>query len=683
MGSFDTLSALSEYSRPTARDRAESAAKGVPAHELSSAKKPSERMLDSLRDQGYNIDELHNVLTTRGNQLIIACAGAGKTTGLVYKIIYDGITKELLGNVIDVNGKPMRTMNRVWVCTFLRSGADDLRDNMRKWQNNLGTPDFARSIKFSTMHAEFKSLLESLGVEVKIIDSKENTSILRDCAKMLGIYVNSEELTELESALSYTRNVISNDRYNADIYSDKKIAPAIVDLLISEWAKRRRILGKMDFEDLQDLLYSFIYDSEFRDERVVEAIRSRYDFIYVDEFQDTSQKQYAILRQYAKDAKKIIAIGDDDQTIYTWRGSDNSIITKIFPRDFNPTIVKLSRNYRCPSNILEPVVPSISVNEGRYYKPITAAKEGGLLRVGYGSSYADMTRLLSEGIAQDIAAGRSVAVLCRTNLDGLVPALILDRDKRIRYTVSGTGMTLDSYVGRKVLSVLNLVNGRGGAKITSALDQLEYGRDASTQAKLVSDECRTQRQRIWDLDPEELAYSAPKIAKHILTWMEWYSHGDRGMVLLLKLLNYYNDVVYARDTVYNERARSIISAIKVLSTSQKYEDVSDFIDDVTSINERLSARTSKDRYVDVQIATVHEYKGKEADSVYIWNDSEGVFPHFKSTNIEEERRLHYIACTRARKVSTIIARRDKASMFVHEMNLTNAEFMRTNLTKTF
>ena len=101
------------------------------------------------------------------------------------------------------------------------------------------------------------------------------------------------------------------------------------------------------------MLYTFIYEEERQD--VIDFISERYEFIFVDEFQDTSQKQYAILKAYMLGAKQIVAVGDDDQTIYSWRGSDHKIITETFINDFSPKISKLSTNYRCPANIVNAV----------------------------------------------------------------------------------------------------------------------------------------------------------------------------------------------------------------------------------------------------------------------------------------------------------------------------------------
>lgn len=133
--------------------------------------------------------------------------------------------------------------------------------------------------------------------------------------------------------------------------------------------------------------------------------------------------------------------------------------------------------------------------------------------------------------------------------------------------------------------------------------------------------------------------------------------------------------VFVRDNQFNDVMRSVLISIESLLDYYDYEDVDDFLMELQDINSRLKGREKKAK-CEVKIATVHEFKGKEADSVYIWNDSIGVYPYKRSEgdkdDYEEERRIHYIAGTRARKVSTIMYLSGKKGAFVEEMDLSGA-----------
>ena len=151
------------------------------------------------------------------------------------------------------------------------------------------------------------------------------------------------------------------------------------------------------------------------------------------------------------------------------------------------------------------------------------------------------------------------------------------------------------------------------------------------------------------------------------------------MDLVEYLLSYYHNFIYKSDSTYDVRMRSILSSLIVLVRSDGFRSASEFLYELDEMNLRMQSRM-KLQNVEVRIVTVHEFKGKEADSVYVWNDSVDVFPHKKALSnedLEEERRNHYIACTRAKKRSTIMTIQGSEGMFVKEMNLSNAEEIAT------
>ena len=358
--------------------------------------KKSDLIMENLRKMGFNLSQLEEVIRVKGNQLIISIAGSGKTTGLIFKICFDITTGEAT-RIATVNGNDIRVLDRIWVCTFLKSGADELKSKLSLWQRKLGLMDTSDSMSFSTLHAEFKRALTAMGVTTNIIDSSVNSKNLKNISERYALRyndkpLNSDILRDLESAFTYTRNRLDEKRYDRSIYTELGIGPTIIDAMLREWKSMRRDLGCVDFEDLQELLYDeCIVKNNIE---VINFLRNRYNYIYVDEFQDTSQIQYALLKIYASGAKKIVVIGDDDQTIYSWRGSYNKIITTEFAKDFNPTISNLSVNYRCPSKILNSIKPSLEMNVNRFKKELKSFNEGGVFRLGGHVSYIDMVEHL-------------------------------------------------------------------------------------------------------------------------------------------------------------------------------------------------------------------------------------------------------------------------------------------------
>lgn len=643
-------------------------------------KKRSDVLLDRIRENGFKMDQLEGVIRTKGNQLIVSIAGSGKTTALIFKIAYDVVTGEAT-RVTEVNGNNLRVLDRVWVCTFLKSGADELRERLSFWQNRLGVYDCSKSITFSTLHAEFKRALDALGVLTNIIDPKENSTLLKKIAsKYASSSLNSDNMKDLESALTYTRNRLDSKRYDQVIYDDLGLTPGIVDIILRDWKAERFNAKKLDFEDLQEILYDECYNRN--NETVIKFLGERYAYIYIDEFQDTSQIQYAILKMYARGCKKIVAIGDDDQTIYSWRGSYNKIITEEFAKDFNPTISNLSVNYRCPSVILDAVKPSIELNVDRFKKDLKSSVEGGVVRVGEYETYYSMVESLSKMVYEDVAKGYSVAILCRVNRDGLLPALMLDKLAKFNYTISGEGMTLDSYMGNQVIGIARLFTERSTPDVKSALSKLTWSKyDIENIMKV----CKNNRMSFWELPNKDIAYSCPAIASKLIAWKNLrISIGD--IDTLRVIYKEYRLEVLRKDTQYNRVMRSVILAVETMLDTFEGSTVDEFIEYLEEVNDRLKARKRKYNGSKVRIATVHEFKGKEADSVYVWNDSVGVFPNELADaedqeEMEEERRVHYIACTRAKKVSTIMFKSRESGKFVREMDLSNALLITGSINK--
>lgn len=637
--------------------------------------KPSDRLLYEIESYGFDMSQLKTVLKQTGNQLTIACAGSGKTTALVFKVIYD-IKTGRATRIIEVNGRNIRTPEKIWVCTFLRTGAEELRASMRKWQRRLHCIDTSDAIQFSTLHAEFKRALNSMGVITDLISAADNSKLLKSVVSKYALSnaegrpLNSENYRDLEGALTYTRNRLDSKRYENEVYSELNIGPTFINSILTEWKAARKEKGLCDFEDLQEILYHECY--ERNNEDVINFLANRYTFIYIDEFQDTSQIQYELIKIYGSKAKQVMAIGDDDQTIYSWRGSDNSIIRERFSEDFSPTNNMLSINFRCPSSILSAVVPSIKNNKDRFEKKLVSSKDGGELRVGSFTNYSKMVSTLGDLVYKDISDGMNVAILCRVNSDGLMPAIMLDKLNKFSFSISGDGMTLDSYIGRIVVGIIKLFTERATPAVKSALNLLTW--DTYCINNLIK-ACKSNKQSIWTINRDDLMYSCPSIADTVLDWRT-FREANGDIRALRHVLEYYRTRVFSKDTQFNDVVRTTILSVEALLDYYDYDMVEDFLMELEDINDRLKGR-KKLNSAEVRIATVHEFKGKEADSVYIWNDTVNVFPYKASTEtleeLEEERRIHYIACTRARKRSTIMFLRGKQGDFVDELDLSGAE----------
>lgn len=635
-------------------------------------KEPIGYLLNALNKDGYNLDELEPIIRDKGSQLIEAGAGTGKTTQLIFKIQADIISGEATKIVSIPGGQAMRVLDKIFVGTFLNTGAKELRDALFKVQKKYGYLSTAGDISFSTLHAEFKRALNGMGVITNMISAAESRTMLR---KVLSTYnvtredgkpLTSDDYRIIEGIFTYVRNRLDNQRYNVKACEDYGLTPTIIDGILNTMKQMRWASNLMDFEDLQEVLYEGLKTNQ----AVRDYVVGRYKYMYLDEFQDTSQIQYEIIKYYAVGLKKIIVIGDSDQCIYTWRGSDVNIIGKRFEEDFKPHVFTLTRNYRCPENILNPIINSIEVNEFRHEKTLRSAHEGGELYPYMFRSYSEMLKTMMEGIESDVRNGKSVAVLCRTNFEGMIPAFYLEEKRICTFSISGDNMTMSSPLPRKLLAVTSLFMEKSSANVKQTLEMfVPSRRDVWKVSELVK-VLKNNRKGVFDIPMEDIEYSCRFLVPLIRELKDLLEQDKTGMAALRTLYLLLKFKVFDGSSAYCDSARAYIDMLLLIIDSHDFTDVYDFREYIDEINERLKGRIGKSN-VGVQVATVHESKGKEWDSVYIWNDSEGSFPSSQcdmdnQEQVEEERRIHYIAWTRARKKLTVLAKVGRLSPFIKE-----------------
>lgn len=632
------------------------------------------------------------------------------TTALTFKIMYDIVTGEAMTLKQIESGLPVRVVNKMWVCTFLRSGAEELQVSLTKWQRKLGYSQTADQINFSTMDAEFKRCINAMGVATNIGDAGKLHSLfckaVDSCnvSRSGGYPLTKEDYQILSGILVYYRGRLDNQRYNHPSMKDYDLTPTILDLIAKQFANLRATNGIMDFEEIMELLYKYLYVEP--NPAVQDFVANRYNYIYIDEFQDTSQMAYAILKFYARgklwlnrfggDVKvvseggtvadglytaketigKIVVVGDPSQCIYSFRGSDSKILVHDFDEDFKPCLSRLSVNWRCPANILNPVVSSIHCNPDSAIQDIRAAREGGEFFAYAFPSYKSMIAQLKVDITKDMEDDMRVAVLCRTNFDGLIPAFVLAEDGRFDFSISGENMTLSSPLPRKIIGVTSLFTERSTPAVKTTLEFFASRQDKWGVKQLI-DTLKMNNMSIWQIPIEDIRYSCPSLEKFVTSVKKvFYTDGSRDKAKELEALRtvYYMMIVdvFAGDSAYCESARAYIETLLYVIENNDFQSVYEFLEEIELLNDKLSGRIKK-KSAPIQIATVHEYKGKECDSVYVWNDSDGTFPSSKcdvnnEDQLNEERRVHYIACTRAKKREHIYSIQIKKGRFAKEMS---------------
>lgn len=619
---------------------------------------------DKLREK-YDMSKIGAILDdfeSEPVQLVIAGAGSGKTT-LLKSAVALGLGDGLMVDTVSYQGIELPTPAKIWVSTFLKVGVDDLQNNIKAicYDFDVKVPD---TLKISTLHSEFYSLLKELGVQIKLTTPAEDRAHLKKALLKLGLSKGNNydnyDLGKIQSMISYVRNALEKAELQEDM-QDFGLSLVDVRNLANTMKTIRESEGLLDFEDLQELLYTYLVVKP--NQYIVDLVANRYDYIFLDEFQDVSYLQYEVLKCYFKGTKKIFIIGDDDQSIYSWRGGSIDIITKDILDDLKPKVYELGVNYRCPSNILEPAKTLIELNELRIGKKLESEVEGGIFNVVEFDEVQQQLDEVYNYTLESKAKGSSVAILTRNN-SSLLPVVVKFEACGLDYNVKTTGITFTKGVMGKLLSLAHLVLMTSPTKIESSL-KLLFKYDLDLQS------IRNLEQYII-MNSCSIANIPDNIVKQLgLAMFQLKVQGKQDSELYKELISY---IMQRELDEESKSSQDVVVHVKlILSIFEQHPDWSlfEFIKYMEFLENKVQARAVKDdENQNITLSTVHSYKGLESDNVVVFNTVVGEFPSKFSGLTEEERRVFYIALTRARHEMSVFTLEGKHSPFISEMQTT-------------
>jgi DNA helicase-2/ATP-dependent DNA helicase PcrA len=610
-----------------------------------SAQEPMQTLLEELNPEQRRAAE-----TTEGPVLILAGAGTGKTRAITFR----------MANLI-ANGTPAESILAV---TFTNKAAEEMRNRVGALLLRAGVPPAQPWL--STFHSLCARLLRreapaaGLPKDFAIYDTDDQLAAIK--LAMAKLAVDDEELAArgVLSAISHAKNhgttpekmrseAISKDgRRIADIYA--------------EYNRQLRQGNALDFDDL--LLRTARVLREHQGVR--EKWQNRFQYIHVDEYQDTNRVQYELMRLLTSANCNVCVVGDEDQSIYRWRGADVSILMS-FSHDFpNAKVIKLERNYRSTQNILDAAGAVVANNPDRLGKSLSAENGSGInLKYFEGRDAFAEAEFVAGELSRilDDDSSLTCAVEYRTNFQSRAFEEVFRR-RGIRYKLVGgfsfynraeikdalayVRLALHPEDDVSLLRVLN-VPPRGIGKTT--LDALrESARADNTPLwdainKYVSGASagravaplRAFQDLIAKLQDNYLKMDPPQFLRSVLD--------DTGYMEMLKDRNTPDDV--ARIENLEELSRAIAES------EESGEDFSDFLDAAALVSDADSFEDKPG----VTLITLHSTKGLEFDHVFLTGMEEGICPHSRSFDdpkgIEEERRLVYVGMTRARKSLTL------------------------------
>ncbi|MSN96678.1 AAA family ATPase [Campylobacter sp. FMV-PI01] len=599
-------------------------------------------MEDLLRD--LNAEQKMAAKCIDGPMLILAGAGSGKTKTITSRLAY-----------LVSQGIPP---NSILTLTFTNKAANEMKIRALRLLENVNlttTPLLCTFHKFGLLFLKFHINELNRNNNFIIIDSDDKKKIIKNFESDIASSILAKEISKMknslisvEEALKNASNFVEND-YKSDFFS--KIAN-----IYKKYEETLQNENLIDFDDLLMLPYKILD----KNEDLCKNISSKYQFIMVDEYQDTNDLQFNLLKKLCLTHNNLCVVGDDDQSIYGWRGAKIENILN-FKNEFkNVKIVKLQNNYRSTTNILNAANNLIDFNRNRLGKKLISTKDKGseveILESSDENYEANkiankIQALINSGISpKDIAILYRVNALSRALEDGLTKA-------KINYKMVGGIKFYERAEIKDAIAYLRLIlNKDDDFSLKRIINRPKRGLGKMSLAKIEKlsfDNKISLFDAILNLDDKQISKKSLNELSKLAQNLNFLSSLKDDLEILenfedkIKLKEYYKALPDAQ-----ERVANLDELFAMLKDEIRNDDKFDLVE---FLNE-LSLQSEQDAINDevISIMSVHASKGLEFDHLFVIGLEEGFFPLIgDTTDIEEERRLAYVAITRAKKNLTL------------------------------
>jgi len=579
-----------------------------------------------------------------GPLLVLSGAGTGKTRVLTSRFVY--IVKNL-----NVN------FNKIIAVTFTNKAANEIKERVNtELKSNIDTP------WVGTFHSIFAKFLRK---HSGLVNLKSNFSILdiEDQKKLLKQVLEYCKIDKDISEAIY-HNEIQNLKDNKILFNEnKKISKFSsierLDDIYSYYQQRLIEINAVDFGDI--LLHSYHILSNNPD--ITKSYQNFIEHILIDEFQDTNLIQYDLIKLILNSDKNLFCVGDDDQSIYAWRGANIENIIN-FPKEFDSPVVRLTKNYRSNSSILEAAACIISNNKNRLGKDlISFNKKIPEQKINLNSFYSQEEESLwiSDNISKKFQEDNSIGILVR-----LTAQMRSIEDKLIKYALPYEIIGGPRFFERKeikdILAYLKLANSYNDDLSFERVINLPKRGIGDQSVKLIINNARENKISFFEslevlsnennLPGSLIVKTKPfiDIIKKTSDLIKKTTLEDIGIFIIeesgyLKMLE--NEKNKLKQVENESRIDNLKEFVNALS---EFENLDDFLEHVGLVNENQKKTHSNS----VKLMTLHAAKGLEFDHVYLPGWEEGIFPSSRaleqnsSKSLEEERRLAYVGITRAK-----------------------------------
>ena len=581
-----------------------------------------------------NPNQIEAVTTEISHTIVIAGPGSGKTSVVSARTIW----------LIE---KKKANPEKILVLTFSKAAAKEMEVRTKK----LGGHEL-RKVNFSTIHAfAYRLLMEFSGFHRdSLLKEKEALEYFTKAVGSISIETakNKESVLQLMNEAGYLKNTYGKPHnFKSEVLTEDKFAR-----VIEKYESRKKNEGKMDFDDLLVDAESLIRTNKL----VLKSLSTRYSEIIVDEFQDINPVQFNIIKSLS-DNKGLMVVGDEDQSIYGFRGSVPDIMVNfksIFPESDK---FFLESNYRVPEAIMAKALKLILNNKSRFDKRIIPEKKGGNSPITIlcqdfqteGTKIADkIIELKNSGINM-----ADVAVLYRNNSQGAMIAESLASANIPYQAPDGIFTVYDHWIWQDIYAYVKIAGGTGNEKdLVKIINKpLRYIKRSSIEnVASMSGDFFTNLLNHSDMNPSQIR-NLEKLFLNIGKLSKLKS--PREQVAFIRKTIGYDDYLKS----FSEESGAAIEPMEevlegIFEATGEYESIEAFLNHTEEMKNKLTRMSQEgDR---VFLMTMHRSKGLEFDTVFISGAVEGLSPALprekgRAVNIDEERRLFYVAMTRAKE----------------------------------
>lgn len=607
--------------------------------------------LETLNDR-----QKEAVLYNEGPLLIIAGAGAGKTKTLTTKIVY----------LIEENDA---LPSNILAITFTNKAAKEMKDRIIKLIGSIGY-----QIQTSTFHSFGLKLLkenyERLGFDKNfvIMDSDDSLTIVKKILKDMDLDPKIYNPRAIRNKISSCKNELISPK----AYSRYTVSP-YEEIVCKVYEKYQEKLMKNNAVDFDDLLILPIKLFE-ENKDILEKYQEQFKYILIDEYQDTNEAQYKLTKMLSEKYRLITCVGDDSQSIYSFRGANYKNILN-FEKDYKDAkTILLEQNYRSTSYILNAANDVIKNNKMKKEKNLwTSRGEGNKVKYYRALSESDEAYYVVKGIKQSISNGNNyddIAVLYRTNAQSrnLEEAMLKEN---IPYRVVGSFYFYSRKEIKDLLAYLRLIhNEKDNISLLRVINTPKRGIGLKTIENL------TKKADEENISIYEAITSGKELEfKKIIEKLKEVSENVTLTELIDKILTgtgIKEELEKEEDITSEVRLENLEEFKSITKSFEEREGLISLEDFLLEISLVSDAEEYKDDTNRVSLMTVHSVKGLEYKDVFIVGMEEGIFPHMnslmESSEIEEERRLAYVAITRAKDNLTIINARRRTLFGREQVN---------------